>query len=51
MSPREVWEASQAAGPLSEFELVQKRCAIARVRAEDERKRAPTPQLPLEQAA
>lgn len=37
--------------PLSEFELMQKRCAVARVAAEDERQRAPTPQLPLEQAA
>lgn len=51
MSPREVFEAAMAAPPLSEFELVQKRCAIARVRAEDERKRAPAPQLDLDEAA
>lgn len=37
--------------PLSEFELAMKASAIAKVKAEDERKRAPTPQLPLEQAA
>lgn len=51
MSPREVFEAAQAAGPLSEFELAQKASAIAKVKAEDARKRAPTPQLPLEAAA
>lgn len=51
MSPREVFEAAMAAPPITEHEIMQARCAKARVAAEDERKRAPTPQLPLEAAA
>ena len=37
--------------PLSEFELAQKASAIAKVKAEDARKRAPAPQLDLDEAA
>lgn len=51
MSPREVFEAAMAAPPLSEFERMQKRCAVAAEMARAEARRAPTPQLPLEQAA
>jgi hypothetical protein len=51
MSPREVFDAAMAAPPLSEFELMQKRCADARERARAEARRQPSPQLPLEQVA
>lgn len=51
MSPREVFKGAMAAPPLSEFELMLKRCAEAAEMARAEARRAPTPQLPLEQAA
>lgn len=51
MSPREVFERAMDAPPITEFEIMQARCAKARVRAEDERKRAPAPQLDLDEAA
>lgn len=51
MSPREVFQAAMAAPPLTEFELMQKRCAEAEEMSRAEARRAPTPQLPLEQAA
>lgn len=50
-SPREIFQAAMAAPPLTEFELVQKRCAEAREMARYEARRAPAPQLPLEAAA
>jgi hypothetical protein len=36
---------------LTHDELVAKQCQVAAIAAEDERKRAPAPQLPLEVAA
>lgn len=50
-SPREIFQAAMAAPPLTHDELVAKQCQVAAVAAEDDRKREPVPQLPLEVAA
>jgi hypothetical protein len=51
MSPREVFQGAMSLPPHTHESLAEKTSAIAAVAAEDERRRAPTPQLELGEAA